>query len=169
MVGPGAGSGPGFLLKNKEDKYYTIGSSEGESKDYSPKSESNFKLRQFIKEEVGIENFSLDKMCSASSLIPIYNKYGDRPYQREEILARKIYNFKEYKNIGKLSDINTELIDKGIKGECELSKQTLLIFIAIFGEIAGDTFPYNGVYLLGSLTRSLTPLILDNTIYYESF
>ena len=176
MVGPGTGLGMGFLLKNKEDKYYTIGSSEGGSRDYSPKSEFNLKLRQFIKNEVGLENVSLDKMCSARSLIPIYKflyKYEDRPYQREEILARKIDNFRDYRNIGKLSVINSELIDKGLKGECELSKQTLLLFIEIFGEIAGDmalfTLPYNGVYLLGRLTRSLTPLILDNTIFMNHF
>ena len=176
MVGPGTGLGMGFLLKNEEDKYYTIGSSEGGSRDFSPKSEFNLKLRQFIKDEVGLENVSLDKICSARSLIPFYkflNKYGDKPYQREEILARKIDKFKEYRNIGKLSEINSELIDKGLKGECELSKQTLLLFIEIFGEIAGDmalfTLPYNGVYLLGRLTRSLTPLIIDNSIFMNHF
>ena len=29
MIGPGTGLGMGYLLKNKKDKYYTIGSSEG--------------------------------------------------------------------------------------------------------------------------------------------
>ena len=176
IIGPGTGLGMGFLLKNPEDKYYTIGSSEGGSRDYSPKSEFNLKLRQFFINEVGLENVSLDKMCSARSLIPIYkflNNYGDKHYKREEILAEKIDNFKEYKNIGKLSEINSELIDKGLKGECELSKQTLLLFIEIFGEIAGDmalfTLPFNGVYLLGRLTRSLTPLILDNSIFMNHF
>ena len=176
IIGPGTGLGMGFLLKNEEDKYYTIGSSEGGSRDYSPKSEFNLKLRQFIKDEVGLENVSLDKMCSARSLIPFYKflfKYGDRPYLREEKLAKKIDIFKEYKNIGKLSEINSELIDKGLRGECELSKQTLLLFIEIFGEIAGDmalfTLPFNGVYLLGRLTRSLTPLILDTSIFMNHF
>ena len=176
MIGPGTGLGMGFLLKNKKDKYYTIGSSEGGARDYSPKSEFNLKLRQFIKNEIGLENVSLDKMCSAHSLIPIYkflNIYGEKPYQREKQLAKKIDGFKEYKKVGKVGEINSELIDKGLNGECELSKQTLLLFIEIFGEIAGDmalfTLPFNGVYLLGRLTRDLTPLILENSIFMYHF
>ena len=176
LIGPGTGLGMGFLLKNKEDKYYTIGSSEGGSRDYSPKSEFNLKLRQFIKEEVGLENVSLDKMCSARSLIPIYkflNIYGERRSKREISLAKKIDGFKEYKKVGKVGEINSEMIEKGLKGECELSKATLLLFIEIFGEIAGDmalfTLPFNGVYLLGRLTRSLTPLILETSIFMQHF
>ena len=176
MIGPGTGLGMGFLLKNKEDKYYTIGSSEGGGRDYSPKSEFNLKLRQFIKEELSLENVSVDKMCSAHSLIPIYkffNLYGEKRYQREKSLAKKIDGFKEYKNVRKVSEINKELINKGLKEECELSKKTLLLFIEIFGEIAGDmalfTLPFNGVYLLGRLTRSLTPLILQTTIFMDHF
>ena len=176
MIGPGTGLGMGFLLKNKKDKYYIIGSSEGGGRDYSPKSEFNLKLRQFIKEEEGLENVSLGKVCSQRSLIPIYkflSLYGDKKYQRDKELAKKIDGFKDYKKVGIVGEINSELINKGLKGECELSKATLLLFIEIFGEIAGDialfTLPFNGVYLLGRLTRSLTPLILENSIFMDHF
>ena len=176
MIGPGTGLGMGFLLKNKEDKYYTIGSSEGGGRDYSPKSEFNLKLRQFVKDEVGLENVSLGKICSQRSLIPIYKflyLYGDKKYDRDKKLAKKIDGFKDYKKVGIVGEINSELIDKGLKGECELCKDTLLLFIEIFGEIAGDialfTLPFNGVYLLGRLTRSLTPLILENSIFMDHF
>ena len=109
-------------------------------------------------------------------MIPIYkflNIYGERKYKREKTLAKKIDGFKEYKKVGKVGEINSEMIEKGLKGECELSKATLLLFIEIFGEIAGDmalfTLPFNGVYLLGRLTRSLTPLILENSIFMAHF
>ena len=176
MIGPGTGLGMGFLLKNQEDKYYTIGSSEGGGRDYSPKSEFNLKLRKFVKEEVGLENVSLGKMCSARSLIPIYkflHLYGEKKYEREPDLAKKIDEFKSYKQVGKVSRINAELIDKGLSGECQLSRATLWLFIEIFGEIAGDlalfTLPFNGVYLLGRLTRRLTPLILQNNLFMDHF
>ena len=69
--------------------------------------------------------------------------------------------------------LNSELIKKGLSNECQLSRRTLLIFIEIFGEIAGDlalfTLAYNGVYLLGRLTRELTPLILENNIFMNHF
>ena len=176
MIGPGTGLGMGFLLKNKEDKYYTIGSSEGGGRDYSPKSELYLKLRAFIKEEYKIENVSIDKMCSSRSLVPIYkflNLYGNKKYEREPQLAKKVDEFKDYNKVGKIIEINAEIIDKGLKEECELSKETLLLFIEIFGEIAGDlalfTLPYNGVYLTGRLTRKLTPLILNNNIFMSHF
>ena len=176
VIGPGTGLGMGYLLKNPEDKYYTIGSSEGGGRDYSPKSEFNLKLRNFIKEEVGIDNVSFDKTCSSRSLIPIYkflylNNYKE--YNRDPNLAKKIDQFKDYKQVNTISKINAEIIDKGLKGECKLCKDTLLLFIELFGEIAGDlalfTLPYNGVYLSGRLTRKLTPLILNNTIFMDHF
>ena len=88
-------------------------------------------------------------------------------------MAKKIDNFHEYNEINKINEINSELIKKGLNNQCKLSKKTLLVFIEIFGEIAGDlalfTLAYNGVYLLGRLTRELTPLILDNTIFMNHF
>ena len=45
MIGPGTGLGMGFLLKNKKDKYYIIGSSEGGGQDFAAKSEFLMKLK----------------------------------------------------------------------------------------------------------------------------
>ena len=184
IIGPGTGLGMGFLLKNENDKngYYAIGSSEGGGRDYAPKKQFDLKLRNFIKKEVGLDNVSLEKICSARSLIPIYkflHKYENdnddinSKYKREKNLAKKIDNFKEYNELNKIHEINSEIIKKGINNECQLSKRTLLVFIEIFGEITGDlalfTLAYSGVYLLGRLTRELTPLILDNTIFMDHF
>jgi glucokinase len=182
MIGPGTGLGMGYLLKDNNSKYYTIGSSEGGGRDYAPKSNYDLKLRSYIKNELNVENVSLEKMCSARTLIPIYkflhiyendNKDENSKFKREPKLAKKIDNFHEYKEINKINEINSELIKKGLNNQCKLSKKTLLVFIEIFGEIAGDlalfTLAYNGVYLLGRLTRELTPLILDNTIFMNHF
>ena len=184
MIGPGTGLGMGFLLKNENEKngYYTIGSSEGGGRDYAPKKKFDLELRNFIKKEVNLDNVSLEKICSARALIPIYkflhlyennNDDINSKYKREKDLAKKIDNFREYNELNKIHEINSEIIKKGINNECQLSKKTLLVFIEIFGEITGDlalfTLAYNGVYLLGRLARELTPLILDNTIFMDHF
>ena len=184
MIGPGTGLGMGFLLKNENEKngYYTIGTSEGGGRDYAPKKEFDLKLRNFIKNEVNLDNVSIEKLCSAKSLIPIYkflhiyeNDKSDEnsKYKRERNLAKKIDKFKDYNNLNEIHEINSELIRKGLSNICQLSRQTLLVFIEIFGEISGDlalfTLPYNGVYLLGRLTRELTPLILENNIFMNHF
>ena len=184
MIGPGTGLGMGFLLKseNEKDGYYAIGSSEGGGRDYAPKNEFDLKLRNFIKNETNLDNVSLEKMCSARALIPIYkflhiylnDKDDERSkFKREPILARKIDKFHEYNKLNEMNELNSELIKKGLSNECQLSRRTLLIFIEIFGEIAGDlalfTLAYNGVYLLGRLTRELTPLILENNIFMNHF
>ena len=54
MIGPGTGLGMGFLLKNKKDKYYIIGSSEGGGQDFVGKTEFLMKLKEFIRDEVGL-------------------------------------------------------------------------------------------------------------------
>ena len=179
MIGPGTGLGMGYLLKNKNDKYYTIGSSEGGGQDFSAKSEFLLKLRNFIRDEVGLGNVSIGKMCSGRSLIPIYkflyingNK-ENKKLQREPNLGKKIDNFKKYKEVDKVGEINVEITTKGLNGECELCRETLLLFTEIFAEFAGDlalfTLPTSGVYLMGGITRIITPMILNNTIFLNHF
>ena len=179
MIGPGTGLGMGYLLKNKNDKYYTIGSSEGGGQDFSAKSEFLLKLRNFIRDEVGLGNVSIGKMCSGRSLIPIYkflyingNK-ENKKLKREANLGKKIDNFKKYKEVDKVGEINVEITTKGLNGECELCRETLLLFTEIFAEFAGDlalfTLPTSGVYLMGGITRIITPMILNNTIFLNHF
>ena len=179
MIGPGTGLGMGFLIKNKKDKYYIIGSSEGGGQDFAAKSEFLMKLKKFIRDELGLGNVSIGKVCSGRSLIPI-NKflhlYGDednKKFERDEELGKKIDIFKSYKKVNKVGEINKEITKKGLNGECELCRQTLLLFTEIFAEIAGDlalfTLPTSGVYLMGGITRIITPLILNNTIFLNHF
>ena len=97
-------------------------------------------------------------------------EYGEEKFANN--IAKNIVASRKTQRIVTISQLN-EIIDKGLKEECELSKETLLLFIEIFGEIAGDlalfTLPYNGVYLTGRLTRKLTPLILNNNIFMSHF
>ena len=179
MIGPGTGLGMGFLLKNKKDKYYIIGSSEGGGQDFAAKSEFLMKLKKFIRDEMGLGNVSIGKICSGRALIPIYkflHLFGDehnKKFERDEELGKKIDYFKSYKKVHKVGEINVQITQKGLNGECELCRQTLLLFTEIFAEIAGDlalfTLPTSGVYLMGGITRIITPLILNNTIFMNHF
>ena len=179
MIGPGTGLGMGFLLKNKKDKYYIIGSSEGGGQDFAAKSEFLMKLKKFIRDEMCLGNVSIGKICSGRSLIPIYkflHLYGDennKKFKRDEELGKRIDYFRSYKQVHKVGEINIEITKRGLNGECELCRQTLLLFTEIFAEIAGDlalfTLPTSGVYLMGGITRILTPLILNNTIFLNHF
>ena len=179
MIGPGTGLGMGFLLKNKNDKYYIIGSSEGGGQDFAAKSEFLMKLKKFIRDEMGLGNVSIGKICSGRSLIPIYkflHLYGDennKKFKRDEEFGKRIDYFRSYKQVHKVGEINIEITKRGLNGECELCRQTLLLFTEIFAEIAGDlalfTLPTSGVYLMGGITRILTPLILNNTIFLNHF
>ena len=179
MIGPGTGLGMGFLLKNKKDKYYIIGSSEGGGQDFAAKSEFLMKLNNFIRDEMGLGNVSIGKICSGRALIPIYkflHLFGDennKKFERDEELGKKIDYFRSYKIVHKVGEINVQITQKGLNGECELCRQTLLLFTEIFAEIAGDlalfTLPTSGVYLMGGITRIITPLILNNTIFMNHF
>ena len=179
MIGPGTGLGMGFLLKNKKDKYYIIGSSEGGGQDFAAKSEYLMKFRKFIRDEVGLGNVSIGKICSGRGLIPIYkfiHLFGDEnnnKFKRDEELGKTIDYFKSYKKVHEVGEINKQISKKGLNGECELCRQTLLLFTEIFAEIAGDlalfTLPTSGVYLMGGITSIITPLILNNTIFLNHF
>ena len=118
-------------------------------------------------------------MCSGRALIPIYKflyLYGNKDnktLERDPNLGKKIDNFKQYKEVDKVGEINVEITTKGLNGECELCRETLLLFTEIFAEFAGDlalfTLPTGGLYLMGGITRIITPLILNNTIFLNHF
>ena len=128
---------------------------------------------------MGLGNVSIGKICSGRALIPIYkflHLFGDehnKKFERDEELGKKIDYFKSYKKVHKVGEINVQITQKGLNGQCELCRQTLLLFTEIFAEIAGDlalfTLPTSGVYLMGGITRIITPLILNNTIFMNHF
>ena len=175
IVGPGTGLGMGYLVKEEFNQFYTIGASEGGHQDYTAKNEDNFALREYFKQSLGNTDLSIERVLSGQGLILIYKylKSHGSTAKRDKELEAKIDKFDDSPTSPEANEINIELVNKGLYGDCELSKKVLEYFIAIFGDVAGDvslfSCPTGGLYLLGGLSVALEPLITGTNIFMEHY
>ena len=175
MIGSGYGLGMGYLLKDKENEFYTIDPSEGGHQDYTAKTNDNFALREYFKKTLGNTELSIERILSGQGLIIIYKylKSHGATEKRDKELEDKIDKFDDIPTSPAANEINIELVNKGLKGECELSKKVLEYFIGIFGDVAGDvslfSCPTGGLYLVGGLSIVLEPLITGTKIFMEHY
>ena len=72
IVGPGTGLGMGYLVKDQESDFYSIGASEGGHQDYTAKTKDNFALREYFKKTLGNTELSIERVLSGQGLIIIY-------------------------------------------------------------------------------------------------
>ena len=175
IIGPGTGLGMGFLLKEENNEFYTIGASEGGHQDYTAKSQEFYELREFFKKSLGNSELSIERVLSGQGLILIYKflKSHGSTAKRDKELEAKIDNFNGSPTGPEANKINLELTKKGKSGECELSRRVLEYFIGVLGDVSGDmslfTLPTGGLYLVGGLSVALEPLIKESNIFMEHY
>ena len=175
IVGPGTGLGMGYLVKDQENDFYSIGASEGGHQDYTAKTKDNFALREYFKKTLGNTELSIERVLSGQGLIIIYKylKSHGSTEKRDKELEDKIDKFDDTPTSPAANEINIELVNKGLSGKCELSKKVLEYFIQIFGDVAGDvslfSCPTGGLYLVGGLSIVLEPLITSTNIFMEHY
>ena len=184
IIGPGTGLGMGYLLKNKNDKYYTIGSSEGGHQSFSRKNSKLFELAEFVKKEYNLKYVTIENICSGQGMVPLYKfllekekeenrKNGINNIDRDQNLGERVDNFNDYTNKKLRDQLSNEITQKGVKGECKLSRKTIELFIEILADAASDLalmiMPSNGVYLLGGISVAIEPFIKQNNLFMEHF
>jgi glucokinase len=184
IIGPGTGLGMGFLIKNKNDKYYTIGNSEGGHQGFSRKNQKFYELAEFVKKEYDLKYVTIENICSGQGMVPLYkfllqkekedNNLKDiNDVNREQTLAQKVDDFNDYSNKKLRDELSNEITQKGVKGECKLSRKVIELFIEILADAASDlsllTMPSNGLYLLGGISVAIEPFIKSNNIFINNF
>ena len=184
IIGPGTGLGMGFLIKNKNDKYYTIGNSEGGHQGFSRKNQKFYELAEFVKKEYDLKYVTIENICSGQGMVPLYkfllqkekeeNNLKDiSDVNREQTLAQKVDAFNDYSNKKLRDELSNEITQKGVKGECKLSRKVIELFIEILADAASNlslvTMPSNGLYLLGGISVAIEPFIKSNNIFINNF
>ena len=165
----------GYLIKDEENEFYTIGASEGGHQDYTVKTKEDYEIREFFKKSLGNEELSIERVLSGQGLMLIYKylKSIGSTAERDKELEEKIEAYDGSPTTPEATKINMELTSKGITGECQLSRNVLELFIGIMGDITGDMSlficPTSGIYLVGGLSSGLEPLITENEIFMEHF
>ena len=175
ILGPGTGLGMGYLLKDEENEFYTIGASEGGHQDYTAKTEEDFALREYFKKKLGNSELSIERVLSGQALITYYKYFKEKGVnaKRDKELEAKIDAFNGNPTSPEANKINLELTHKGLSGECELSRYVLQHFIGVMGDVAGDislfSCPTGGLYLVGGISVAIEPLITGSNIFIEHY
>ena len=182
VIGPGTGLGMGYLLKEKKNKYYTIGNSEGGHQNFSRKNKLFFELAEFVKNEYNLEHVIIENVCSGQGMVPLY-KFLLRKEQekginfndidREKILAEKVDQFSDYKDKKTRDILSNEITQKGVKNECHLSRKVIELFIEVLADTASNmallTLPSAGIYLLGGISVAIEPFMKQSDLFMKFF
>jgi len=107
VIGPGTGLGMGYLLKDKKNKYYTIGNSEGGHQNFSRKNKLFFELAEFVKNEYNLVRVITENVCSGQGMVPLYKFLLKKEQEkginindidRDKTLGEKVDRFYNYKD-----------------------------------------------------------------------
>jgi len=182
VIGPGTGLGMGYLLKDKKNKYYTIGNSEGGHQNFSRKNKIFFELAEFVKSEYNLEHVTIENICSGQGMVPLYkfllkkeqeNGININNIDREESLAKKVDIFNNYSDKKTRDKLSNEITIKGVKNECHLSRKVVELFIEILADTASDlallTLPSGGIYLLGGISITIEPFMKESNLFMKHF
>jgi len=150
-----AGTGLGESILFWDGIRYRPLPSEGGHADFAPNSDNEIELLRHIRTQY--LHVSYERVLSGPGLHAIYEYVRDTKKNEPTWLAEKI----------KAGDPSAEIAEAGLKGQAEIAKQTLDLFVSIYGAEAGNlalkAMAINGVYLGGGIAPKLLAKLKDGT------
>ena len=182
VIGPGTGLGMGYLLKDKKNKYYTIGNSEGGHQNFSRKNKLFFELAEFVKNEYNLDRVITENVCSGQGMVPLYKFLLKKEQEkginindidRDKTLGEKVDRFYNYKDKKTRDMLSNEITLKGVNNECHLSRKVIELFIEVLADTASNmsllTLPTGGIYLLGGISVTIEPFMKESDLFMKFF
>ena len=182
VIGPGTGLGMGYLLKDKKNKYYTIGNSEGGHQNFSRKNKLFFELAEFVKNEYNLVRVITENVCSGQGMVPLYKFLLKKEQEkginindidRDKTLGEKVDRFYNYKDKKTRDMLSNEITLKGVNNECHLSRKVIELFIEVLADTASNmsllTLPTGGIYLLGGISVTIEPFMKESDLFMKFF
>lgn len=148
----GAGTGLGECLLTWNGREYDAWGTEGGHTEFSPTTEEQWKLREYIKKVLGIHRVSVERVVSGSGIPFIYDflchEYPEKAMlSHERDLQNKLQEAKN--NHGNL------ISSDALNNKYGLAAQAMRLFAACYGAEAGDmalkTLSFGGCYIAGGV------------------
>jgi glucokinase len=150
-----AGTGLGESILFWDGQRYRPMPTEGGHTDFAPNSDQEIDLLRYVRSQY--LHVSYERLLSGPGLVAIYEYLRDARKNEPTWLAEKI----------KAGDAAAEIAEAGLKGQAEIAKQALDLFVSIYGAEAGNlalkTMSINGVYLGGGIAPKLLTKLKDGT------
>jgi glucokinase len=150
-----AGTGLGESILFWDGTRYRPAPSEGGHADFAPNNDNEIELLRHIRSHY--LHVSYERVLSGPGLHAIYEYVRDSKKNEPTWLAEKIA----------AGDPAAEIAEAGLKGQAEIAKQSLDLFVSIYGAEAGNlalkAMAINGVYLGGGIAPKLLVKLKDGT------
>jgi glucokinase len=167
IIGAGTGLGEGFVIRQGED--YRVFSSEGGHTDFAPRSELEFQMLKYLRDRLSLTRISVERVVSGMGIVAIYQFLRDRQGISESPqVAEAIRTWEREAGLTEKSiDPGAVIATAAAEGHDPLSKETMELFIALYGAEAGNLalklLPYGGLYIAGGVAAKNLPLMQSGT------
>ena len=121
-----AGTGLGEAILFWDGKSYRPMPSEGGHADFAPNNDYEIELLRYLRSQY--LHVSYERVLSGAGLNAIYEFVRDTKKNEPTWLAEKI----------KVGDPAAEIAEAGLKGQADIAKQALDVFVSIYGAEAGN-------------------------------
>ena len=153
LIAAGTGLGEAILVWNGTQ--YQPMSSEGGHADFAPNNDDEIELLRYIRNHY--LHVSYERVVSGPGLHAIYEYVRDTKKNEPTWLSEQI-------NAG---DPAAVIAEAGLKGQADIAKQTLDLFVSIYGAEAGNlalkAMSLNGLYLGGGIAPKLIAKLKDGS------
>jgi glucokinase len=150
-----AGTGLGEAILFWDGGQYRPMPSEGGHADFAPNSDNEIDLLRHLRGSY--LHVSYERVLSGAGLLAIYEFLRDTKRNEPTWLAEKI----------KVGDPAAVIAEAGLKGQAEIAKQALDLFVSIYGAEAGNlalkVLALDGVYVGGGIAPKLIAKLKDGT------
>jgi glucokinase len=153
LIAAGTGLGESILFWN--GSRYQPMPSEGGHADFAPNNDNEIELLRHLRSHY--LHVSYERVLSGPGLHAIYDYVRDSKKNEPTWLSEQI----------KAGDPAAVIAEAGLKGQADIAKQALDLFVSIYGAEAGNlalkSMALNGVYLGGGIAPKLLVKLKDGT------
>ena len=153
LIAAGTGLGEAILFWNGTQ--YQPMSSEGGHADFAPNNDDEIELLRYVRNHY--LHVSYERVLSGPGLHAIYEYVRDTKKNEPTWLSEQI----------KAGDPAAVIAEAGLKGQADIAKQTLDLFVSIYGAEAGNlalkAMSLNGLYLGGGIAPKLIAKLKDGS------
>jgi len=161
----GAGTGLGECYLTAQSGQYVAYASEGGHANFSPRSEIEFQLYQYLLDKYATDHVSAERVISGQGIVAIYQFLRDtQDHAESPAVAEAVRDWERCETpCDGISDPAATIATAASEGKDEISTRTMQIFVSAYGAEAGDlalkTLPYGGLYIAGGIAAKNVSLL----------
>lgn len=163
IIGAGTGLGQGYVIPCTSG--YRVFATEGGHVDFAPRSELEYQLLRFLKEQYSLERVSIERVVSGLGIHSIYLFMRSRGLTSDhpEVVAAFQTWQQELGKDEKTVDLAAIISKHAQAGTDHACVETMNVFVRAYGAESGNLalklLPYGGLYIAGGIATKNLPLL----------